>query len=147
MSWILYIHILAACAWVGGSIVLFGLGFFLKDKATQEEVYGAIGPFYGYFETVWLLILISTGVLLGKHYELFSLIGETNSALAYYVTTKIALVSALSLATMLHLYIALSTHKKTRSLYQKLISRGGSLAIFVLNLAILWVAMNIRTLL
>lgn len=147
MAWVLYIHILAACAWVGGSIVLFGLGFFLKDEAAQEEVYGAIGPFYGYFETAWLLILLSTGILLGKQYELFPLVGEVNSALAYYMTTKIALVSALSLATILHLYIAVSTHKKTRSLYQKLLSRGGSLAIFVLNLVILWVAMNIRTLL
>jgi len=147
MSWILYIHILAACAWIGGSIVLFGLGVFLKDKSTQEAVYSVIGPFYGYFETGWLLILITTGVLLGEHYELFSLIGKDNSDLASYFTLKIGLVSMLSLATFIHLYIAFSTHQKTRSLRQKLLSRGGSLAIFVLNLTILWVAMNIRTLL
>jgi uncharacterized membrane protein len=147
MSWILYVHILAACAWIGGSIVLFGLGVFLKDKATQEAVYGAIGPFYGYFETVWLIILIATGFLLGEHYELFSLIGNNQSTLAYYVTVKMVLVIILSLATIIHLTIAFSTHQKTRSLRQKLLSRGGSLAIFILNLAILWVAMNIRTLL
>ena len=147
MSWILYIHILAACAWIGGSIVLFGLGLFLKDKSTQEAVYSVIGPFYGYFETGWLLILITTGVLLGEHYELFSLIGKDDSELASYFTIKIGLVSMLSLATFIHLYIAFSTHQKTRSLRQKLLSRGGSLAIFVLNLTILWVAMNIRTLL
>lgn len=147
MAWILYIHILAACAWIGGSIVLFGLGVFLKDKTTQEAVYGIIGPFYGYFETVWLIILISTGLLLGKNYELFSLIGDTQSDLSSLITIKAALVLALSLATIIHLYIAFSTHKKSRSLHQKLISRGGSLAIFILNLAILWVAMQIRTLL
>ncbi|MDD4854608.1 MAG: hypothetical protein PHQ22_03055 [Sulfuricurvum sp.] len=147
MPWILYIHILAACAWIGGSIVLFGLGLFLKDKSTQDAVYGAIGPFYGYFETGWLLMLIATGFLLGEHYELFSLIGNGDSELAYYFTTKMILVSALSLATLIHLYIAFSTHQKTRSLRQKLLSRGGSMAIFILNLAILWVAMNIRTLL
>lgn len=147
MSWILYIHILSACAWIGGSIVLFGLGLFLKDKATQEAVYGTIGPFYGYFETGWLLILITTGFLLGEHYELFSLIGNFDTDLATYITIKIALVFALSIATLIHLYIAFSTHQKTRSLRQKLLSRGGSLAIFVLNLAILWVAMNLRTLL
>ncbi len=147
MSWILYIHILSACAWIGGSIVLFGLGLFLKDKATQEAVYGTIGPFYGYFETGWLLILITTGFLLGEHYELFSLIGNFDTDLATYITIKIALVFALSIATLIHLYIAFSTHQKMRSLRQKLLSRGGSLAIFVLNLAILWVAMNLRTLL
>jgi len=147
MPWILYIHILAACAWIGGSIVLFGLGLFLKDKSTQNAVYGAIGPFYGYFETAWLVILITTGFLLGEYYELFSLIGNDDSELASFVTTKMLLVFALSLATLIHLYIAFSTHQKTRSLRQKLLSRGGSLAIFILNLAILWVAMNIRTLL
>ncbi|MGZ5209053.1 MAG: hypothetical protein ACXWB0_08560 [Sulfuricurvum sp.] len=147
MTWILYIHILAACAWIGGSIVLFGLGVFLKDKATQEAVYSVIGPFYGYFETVWLVILITTGLLLGKHYALFSLIGNDQSDLASFITIKALLVLALSLATMIHLYIAFSTHKKGRSMRQKLLSRGGSLAIFILNLAILWVAMNIRTLL
>jgi uncharacterized membrane protein len=147
MPWILYFHILAACAWIGGSIVLFGLGVFLKDKSTQDAVYGAIGPFYGYFETVWLLILITTGLLLGKQYALFALIGHNTSPLAEYVTVKIVFVLALTLMTLLHLYIAFSTHQKTRSLRQKLLSRGGSLAIFVLNLAILWVAMNIRTLL
>lgn len=147
VSWILYIHILAACAWIGGSIVLFGLGLFLKDKSTQDAVYSAIGPFYGYFETAWLLILIVTGFLLGEYYQLFSLIGNDAGLLAYYVTTKMVLVSALSLATLIHLYIAFSTHQKIRSLRQKLLSRGGSMAIFILNLAILWVAMNIRTLL
>ncbi|MDD4950336.1 hypothetical protein [Sulfuricurvum sp.] len=146
MSWILYIHILAACAWIGGSIVLFGLGVFLKDKATQEAVYGAIGPFYGYFETVWLFILIGTGFILGEHFHLFSAI-NSETELGYYVKWKLLLVSALSIATMIHLYIAFSTHKKTRSLRQKLLSRGGSMAIFILNLAILWVAINIRTIL
>ncbi|MFZ3052495.1 MAG: hypothetical protein WA099_03735, partial [Sulfuricurvum sp.] len=104
MPWILYIHILAACAWIGGSIVLFGLGVFLKDKSTQDAVYGAIGPFYGYFETVWLVILIATGVLLGEHYELFSLIGQAHSELATYFTAKIVMVLMLSLATFVHLY-------------------------------------------
>ncbi|MDD2369047.1 MAG: hypothetical protein PHQ90_07065 [Sulfuricurvum sp.] len=146
MAWILYIHILAACAWIGGSIVLFGLGVFLKDKATQEAVYGAIGPFYGYFETVWLFILIGTGFILGEHFHLFTVI-NSETELGYYVKWKLLLVSALSIATMIHLYIAFSTHKKTRSLRQKLLSRGGSLAIFILNLAILWVAINIRTIL
>lgn len=147
MSWILYIHILAACAWIGGSIVLFGLGVFLKDKAMQEIVYGAIGPFYGYFETVWLVILIITGFILGGHFHIFSLMGSYDTELAQYVTLKMIFVAALSLATLIHLYIAFATHLKTRTFRQKLLSRGGSMAIFVLNLAILWVAINIRSIL
>lgn len=147
MNWILYIHILSACAWIGGSIMLFGLGVFIKDKATQDSIYGIIGPFYGYFETVWLLILIATGIFLGKYYDLFVLIGISKNELACYVTIKIMLVLILSIMTLIHLYIAFLTHKKIRNLRQILLSRGSSLAIFILNLAILWVAINIRTLL
>lgn len=147
MSFVLYVHILAACAWIGGSIVLFGLGIFIRDKATQEIVYGTIGPFYGYFETVWLLILITTGLMLAEHYHLFALIAEGNNDLAMWVRLKIGMVAALSAATLIHLYIAFATHKKSRTLMQTYLSRGGSMAIFILNLAILWAAMNIRTLL
>jgi uncharacterized membrane protein len=146
MTWILYIHILAACSWIGGSILLFALGVFLKDPATQEAVYGAIGPFYGYFETVWLVVLITTGLIMGEYYNLFTLLGSQGD-LAQAVEIKLLLVVALTIATIVHLIIAFSTHKKTRTFYQKLLSRGGSMAIFLLNLAILWFAMEIRTLL
>jgi len=146
MTWILYIHILAACSWIGGSILLFALGVFLKDPATQEAVYGAIGPFYGYFETVWLVVLITTGLIMGEYYHLFGLLGSQGD-LAQAVEIKLLLVVALTIATIVHLIIAFSTHKKTRTFYQKLLSRGGSMAIFLLNLAILWFAMEIRTLL
>ena len=146
MTWILYIHILAACSWIGGSILLFALGVFLKDPATQEAVYGAIGPFYGYFETVWLVVLITTGLIMGEYYNLFTLLGS-QGYLAQAVEIKLLLVVALTIATIVHLIIAFSTHKKTRTFYQKLLSRGGSMAIFLLNLVILWFAMEIRTLL
>lgn len=147
MTWTLYLHILAACAWIGGSIVLFGLGIFIRDKSVQETVYGAIGPFYGYFETVWLIILIATGLLLADHYDLLSMVGNTDTDLGRWITLKVLLVTGLSIATALHLYIAFTTHKQHRTLTQKLLSRGGSLAIFILNLAILWTAIHIRSLL
>ncbi len=147
MSFVLYIHILAACAWIGGSIVLFGLGIALRDPKVQSAVYGTIGPFYGYFETVWLLILISTGVILGDHYGLFVTLFLGETELDRLVTQKLILVCALGIATVVHLFIAFKTHQKERSLYQKFLSRGGSMAIFVLNLAILWVAMQIRSIL
>lgn len=147
MTWALYIHILAACAWIGGSIVLFGLGIFIRDKSTQETVYGAIGPFYGYFETIWLIILIATGLLLAERYDLLAMINHTDTDLGRWITIKVFLVLGLSIATALHLYIAFTTHKKHRTVIQKFLSRGGSLAIFILNLAILWAAIHVRSLL
>lgn len=147
MTWILYIHILAACAWIGGSIVLFGLGVFIRDKSTQDSVYGAIGPFYGYFETVWLIILITTGLLLANHYDLLGMVGNTDTDLGRWISLKVLLVLGLTIATAVHLYISFATHKQHRTVYQKFLSRGGSLAIFILNLTILWAAINIRTIL
>lgn len=146
MDIVLYLHILSACAWIGGSILLFGLGAFIHDKEIQTRIYSAIGPFYGYFETVWLIVLIITGLILAGQYNLFTISGD-GSVLGSWVSWKIILVSLLSLATLIHLYIAFATHGKTRTRLETLLSRGGSLAIFVLNLAILAVAIQIRTIL
>jgi uncharacterized membrane protein len=147
MEMILYVHILAACAWIGGSILLFGLGVFIKDKNTQREVYQVIGPFYGYFETAWLLILLCTGLLLADTKNLLSLIGSTNIEIGYFFTVKILLVTILATATTVHLYISFATHTKERTMTQLIVSRASSMAIFLLNLGILWFAMTIRTIL
>lgn len=146
MSVVLYVHILAACAWIGGSILLFGLGVFIRDKEMQERIYGAIGPFYGYFESAWLLILITTGFVLAGQYHLFEISGD-GSDLGMLVRWKIGLVGLLSLSTLVHLYIAFATQGKQRSRLETFLSRGGSLSIFILNLAVLAVAMQIRTIL
>lgn len=146
MNFILYLHILAACAWIGGSLLLFGLGMFIREKEIQDRVYGAIGPFYGYFESVWLVILISTGFVLAGEYNLFQISGD-GSELGSWVHWKMTLVGLISIATLVHLYIAFATHGKKRTRMETLLSRGGSLSIFFLNLAILAVAMQIRTIL
>lgn len=146
MDIVLYLHILAACAWIGGSILLFGLGIFIHDKEIQERVYGAIGPFYGYFESVWLIVLIITGFILAEQFNLFAISGD-GSDLGSWVHWKILLVSLLSLATLIHLYIAFATSTKSKTNLETLLSRGGSLAIFILNLVILAVAIQIRNLL
>ena len=146
MNIILYLHILAACAGIGGSLLLFGLGIFIREKEIQDRVYGAIGPFYGYFESVWLLLLITTGFVLAGEYNLFQVSGD-GSELGMWVHWKMALVGLISLATLVHLYIAFATHGKKRSRMETLLSRGGSLSIFLLNLGILAVAIQIRTIL
>jgi putative copper export protein len=145
MSVVLFVHIIAACAWVGGSILLFGLGVFLKGEERQKSVYAAIGPFYGYFETVWLVLLLSSGAVLLYNYELFGLVGRIDTELARVVTVKLMLVSILTIATIIHLIVALKTHNKARTKKQMIISRAGSLAIFVLNFAVIWYAILLRT--
>ncbi len=146
MDIVLYLHILSACAWIGGSLLLFGLGIFIREKEIQDRVYGAIGPFYGYFESIWLLLLITTGFVLAGEYNLFQ-VSDDGSELGSWVHLKMVLVGLISLATLIHLYIAFATHGKKRTRMETLLSRGGSLSIFVLNLAILAVAIQIRTIL
>lgn len=146
MSIILYLHILAACAWIGGSILLFGLGIFIREKEMQDRIYGAIGPFYGYFETVWLVILIVTGFVLAGQYNLFQASGD-GSELGMWIQRKMILVGLISMATLVHLYVAFATYGKKRTGLKTFLSRGGSLSIFLLNLAILAVAIQIRMIL
>ena len=50
MNLVLFIHILLATAWIGGALLLFALGIFLRDKQAQSNVYDYLGPIYGYFE-------------------------------------------------------------------------------------------------
>ena len=57
MSWELHIHLVAAVSWIGGSVFMFILGISLRKKSDQEAVYPKIGPIFGYFEIVSLLLL------------------------------------------------------------------------------------------
>ena len=145
---ILYIHILAATVWVGGSIFLFFLGIFLRDKEAQKQVYLHIGPLYGYLESVWLTVLIATGITLFIHFSLQDvLFSHVVQDLERYLKIKIALVILITIATIVHMSIAFKTHGKERTKLQLLLSRASSMAIFFLNLLILWYAMQIRSLL
>ncbi len=142
----LFTHILAAAAWIGGSILLFGMGLYFRDKEVQTTVYYHIGPFYGYFEMIVLTILLITG-----GYFIYALsIGEVmihpDMVLAKYFYIKITLVVLITISTIIHMFISLKAHGRERSLKEKLISRATSLAIFTLNLGILWYAIKIRSL-
>ena len=44
MDWTIHIHLIAAIAWIGGSIFMFVLGVTLKNKDKQNQVYPNIGP-------------------------------------------------------------------------------------------------------
>ena len=148
MHFILYIHILSATAWIGGSLLLFALGILLRDKAAQRQTYEYLGPIYGWFEVFWLLSLWMTGTILYIHHgfgEVFKFAND--SELSAMMHIKVYLVIVLTLLTFVHLVIAFRTHMVSRARWQQLLSRGSSLGIFFLNLVILWYAIGIRSML
>lgn len=148
MHFILYIHILSATAWIGGSLLLFALGILLRDKAAQRQTYEHLGPIYGWFEIFWLVSLWVTGTILYMHHgfgDVFKFAGE--SELSRMMHYKVYMVVALTLFTLIHLVIAFRTHMISRTRWQQLLSRGSSLMIFLLNLVILWYAIGVRSML
>jgi len=148
MDFVVYFHILSATAWIGGSLLLFALGILLRDKAAQRQTYEHLGPIYGWFEVFWLVSLWGTGTLLYMHHgfgDVFKF--AYDSELSRMMHDKVYLVTALTLFTVVHLVIAFKTHMLGRQRWQHLLSRGSSLAIFFLNLVILWYAVKLRSML
>ena len=143
---ILYVHILAATAWIGGALLLFLLGVFMKDRDAQAQTYEHLGPFYGYFELFWLVVLLITGSTLFYMFNLIDVLtfDINESKLGYMMSYKLIIVGTITFLTIIHMRIALKTHNKERSKLQKIVSRGSSLMIFFLNLGILWFAMQLR---
>jgi len=146
---VLYIHILSATAWIGGALLLFLLGIFLKGEEAQAQTYEYLGPLYGYFESFWLLLLWITGLIMFVHFDLRDILTMSieESRLGYMMAHKLFYVAAITVLTVIHMAIALKTHKQERSIVQKIVSRGSSLMIFFLNLGILWFAMQLRQIL
>ncbi len=148
MQFVLYVHILSATAWIGGSLLLFALGILLRDKQAQKQTYQYLGPIYGYFETFWLVSLWVTGTTMYIHHgfgDVFKYAGD--SELSQMMHTKVYLVAFLTFLTAIHLFIAFRTHQGERTKFQNLLSRGSSMGIFILNLIILWFAIGIRSML
>ncbi len=142
---VLYAHILSATAWVGGSLLLFALGILLRDKAAQKAVYAHLGPIYGYFETFWLILLWATGLTMFVHFDFYHILTQaSDSELARLMHTKLMIVGALTLLTIVHMTIAFKTHGIERTTIQNIVSRGSSMLIFFLNLVIVWYAIGIR---
>ncbi len=144
---VLYLHLLAATVWIGGSVFLFALGIFLRDKEAQKRVYFHVGPIYGYVETLWLIVLIATGLYMFFYLDLDKVVSEHIEPLSHLLLIKLLFVVMITIATTVHMVISFKTNGKERTRVQLLLSRGSSMAIFVLNLIILWYAMQIRSLL
>ena len=146
---VLYIHILAATAWIGGALLLFLLGIFMRDVEAQAQTYEHLGPFYGYFEAFWLVVLLTTGTTMFVHFNLIDVLtlDINESRLGYMMAHKLFYVGTITFLTIVHMKIALKTHKSQRTVLQNIVSRGSSLMIFFLNLGVLWFAMQLRQML
>ncbi len=148
IGWALHVHILAAIAWIGGSIFMFALGVTMRDKKAQKAVYPHIGPIFGYFEVVALLFLLSTGTYMITDYGLIELLfTDYHSEVIDALRIKLMIVLVLLIVTIVHFVIALKTNNTERTHLQNLISRGSSMLIFFLNLFVLHYAMVIRDIL
>lgn len=148
MGLFIHIHLIAAIAWIGGSIFMFVLGVTLLDKEKQKQVYPHIGPIFGYFEIASLLILIGTGTVLIINNGLFPLlISDDTSPIIEALKKKLLIVAIIIVATIIHFIIAFRTNNKERTKLENFISRGSSLLIFFLNLFVLHYAIMIRSML
>jgi len=145
-NFILFIHIISAATWVGGGLLLFGMGIYFKDPKVQKVIYSHIGPFYGYFQLIWITLLLITGLLLLNQHNLYSIILDEefrNSQFGILLYRKLLIVLLVVIATAVHMYISLKAHGRDRTNTEKMISRASSMFIFLFNFSIIWYAMNI----
>jgi len=148
MSWLLHLHLLAAIAWIGGSIFMFVIGITLTDKEKQKEVYPHVGPIFGNYELISLALLVITGVLMAINKDLLELVFSSNTTeVVTLLRAKLWVVFAIFIATVIHFYIAHTTNGKERTKLQNFLSRGSSLMILILNLFALHYAIMIRSIL
>lgn len=149
MGWGIHLHLIAAISWIGGSVFMFVLGISLRNKEDQKLVYPRIGPIFGYFEMVVLVVLIGTGIWMifenNMIHVLFNF--DAQSVVIDALRQKLLLVFIMTIITIIHLRIAFRTNGKERTRFETLLSRASSLGIFILNFIVLHYAMVLRDIL
>jgi len=149
LGWGIHLHLVAAISWIGGSVFMFVLGISLRNKEDQKLVYPRIGPIFGYFEMVVLVLLIGTGIWMifenNMIYVLFNL--DAHSEVLDALRGKLILVAIMTVITIIHLRIAFRTNGKERTRFETFLSRGSSLGIFILNFIVLHYAIVLRDIL
>ncbi|UFH60218.1 hypothetical protein [Sulfurovum mangrovi] len=147
-AWLLHLHLIAAISWIGGAIFMFILGVSLRDKEGQSQVYPRIGPIYGYFEVVALIILLITGYqMIDQNGLLTILFSDISNEVMDALRIKLYIVAVIIVMTIIHTVISLMTIYKEKTVIQKLLSRGSSMGILLLNLWVLHYAMVLRDIL
>ena len=148
MSWALHFHLIAAIAWIGGGFLMFVLGITLRDKDDQEAVYPRIGPLYGYYETAALIILLLTGTTMIYYNGLLDILfSNVTNEVIDALRTKLYVVAVIVVLTIIHMTVSMMTINKVKTPMQKLLSKGSSMGIFLLNLVVLHYAMVLRDIL
>jgi len=149
LGWGIHLHLVAAISWIGGSVFMFVLGVSLRNKEDQKLVYPRIGPIFGYFEMVVLVMLIGTGIWMifenNMIHVLFNF--DAHSVIIDALREKLVLVAIMTVITVIHLRIAFRTNGKERTRFETLLSRGSSLGIFILNFIVLHYAIVLRDIL
>ena len=149
MGWSIHLHLISAISWIGGSMFMFVLGISLRDKEDQKLVYPRIGPIFGFFEVVVLILLIATGIWMifenNMIHVLFNF--DAHSQVIDALREKLILVVIMTLITIVHTIIAFRTNGKERSRLETIISRGSSMGIFIMNFIVLHYAIVLRDIL
>jgi uncharacterized membrane protein len=148
MGWAIHLHLVAAIAWIGGAFFMFLLGVSLRKKEDQDAVYPRIGPIYGYFEIVALLILLITGyTMISSNGLLDILFSNLSNEVIDSLRIKLYLVGVIIVLTVIHMTISMIRLNKEKTPLEKFFSRGSSMGIFLLNLVVLHYAMVLRDIL
>ena len=148
MGWEIHLHIAAAIAWIGGGFFMFLLGISLRKKEDQDAVYPLIGPIYGYFETGALIILLFTGyIMISNNGLLDILFSNVTNEIIDSLRMKLYFVGMIVIMTIIHMTVSMMTLHKVKTPMQRLLSKGSSMGIFILNLVVLHYAMVLRDIL
>jgi len=127
---------------------MFLLGVSLRQKEDQDAVYPRIGPIYGYFETVALIILLITGYMMISSNGLIDILfSNITNEVIDALRIKLYIVGVIIVLTVVHMTISLMRLYKEKSTLEKFLSRGSSMGIFLLNLVVLHYAMVLRDIL
>ena len=149
MGWSIHLHLVAAISWIGGSMFMFVLGISLRNKEDQKLVYPRIGPIFGFFEVVVLILLIATGIWMifenNMIHVLFNF--DAHSQVIDALREKLFLVAIMTFITVVHTIIAFRTNGKERTKLETIISRGSSMGIFIMNFIVLHYAIVLRDIL
>jgi len=148
VGWALHFHLIAAIAWIGGGFLMFVLGITLRNKEDQDAVYPRIGPIYGYYETGALIILLFTGTMMIYNNGLLAILfSNISNEVIDALRTKLYVVAVIVVLTIIHMTVSMMTVHKVKTPMQRLLSKGSSMGIFLLNLVVLHYAMVLRDIL
>ncbi|MEX1038770.1 MAG: hypothetical protein WDZ96_07950 [Acidimicrobiia bacterium] len=125
MTYLLYIHLVAATVWVGGLILMAGIVPAVRNATDDRTVIQAVAKRFGVISWTALAVLVVTGITM-------IMIGFN---LSTTLTTKIGLVIVSAALAAWHTVSARHQTPRTRGLIQA--------TILVLALVILGLAINL----